>query len=245
MALVSTPTLLADHPALRACLHNRGFERTSPSEYSNGRATVRFEGSKVLATPLDGSKAWRTDLGSVPPEAAVGVLDAILATPPFLSNAARDAIMEQAHRAKIALDRIVDVIRESPETHSARELRLFLGSLFNQHHATNLWRLKDALDSQRAAWVTELFTAWMQGLVPDDFLRRALRDSGEKERWDAARLTTAERGCLDNATEAACEILRSTTPGVAHSALSRAIALLREDGESTSEVERLDSGLCR
>lgn len=193
MSLVSTPTLLADHPALRACLQSRGFERTSPSEYSNGRATVRFEGAKVVATPLDGSKAWRTDLGSVPPEAAVGVLDAILAMPPFLSDSARDAIVEQAHRAKIALDRIVDVIRESPETHSARELRLFLGSLFNQHHAINLWRLKDALDSQRTAWVIELFTAWMSGHVPDEALRRALVDVGAIEPTGDARSPSTGR----------------------------------------------------
>ncbi|MGE3313239.1 MAG: hypothetical protein AB7O66_25010 [Limisphaerales bacterium] len=163
MALVSTQTLLADHPALRACLQNRGFERTSPSEYSNGRATVRFEGAKVLATP------------------------------PFLSNAARGAIVEQAHRAKIALDRIVDVIRESPETHSARELRLFLGSLFNQHHAINLWRLKDAFGSQRIGWVIELFTAWMQGHVPDEALRRALVDAGALEPTGDARSPSTGR----------------------------------------------------
>ena len=70
-------------------------------------------------------------------------------------------------------DRIVDVIRESPETHSARELRLFLGSPFNQHHATNLWRLKYALDSQRAAWTS--------GHVPGETLRRASVHAGEFE----------------------------------------------------------------
>ncbi|MGE3308701.1 MAG: hypothetical protein AB7O66_01935 [Limisphaerales bacterium] len=181
MALVSVQTMLADHPALRACLENRGFERTSPSEYSNGRATVRFEGVKVVATPLDGSKAWRTDLGSVPPEAAAGMLDAILANPPFLSTSAREAIVEQAHRAKIALDRMIDVVRELPGTSGARELRCFLLSLFNQHHDINLWRLRNALDSQRNSWVTEVYTAWTQGRVPEEALRRALVDAGEIE----------------------------------------------------------------
>jgi hypothetical protein len=178
MALLTVQTLLADHPALRICLLNRGFERTSPSEYSNGRATVRFEGTKVVATPLDGSRAWRTDIGSVPPEAVVGALDAILATPPFRSNSARDEIAEQVHCAKIALDRIVDVIRESPESSSGRELRSFLWSLFNQHHDINLWRLKDVLASQRIEWITEVFSAWMLGNLPDEALRRAIAESG-------------------------------------------------------------------
>lgn len=236
MALEPVQALLADHPALRECLQSRGFQRTSASEYSNGRATVRFEGPTIIAVPGDGSRSWRTDLASVPPEAVAGVLDAILVTPPFLSQPELDRMVEQAHVAKIALDRVVDVIREAPETHSGRELRRFVWTLFNGHHVVNLWRLKGVLDSQRNGWVTEIFTAWMRGQVPDDFLRRALTDSGEMERWDAGRINSVERGRLDEALDAVDEILRTTPPGTTHTALARVSGLLRQVGEESGSA---------
>jgi hypothetical protein len=245
MALQLDQTILADHPMVREALERHGFQKINASAFSNGRATVRFEGPMMIAVPGDGSRTWQSNVGSAPPEAVVGILDTVLPIPSFLSQAEVDRRVERAHAAKMALDRIVDLIRENPENHGGPELRRFLWSLFNGHHVLNLWRLRHELDSQRGAWVTEIFTAWMQGLVPDDFLRRALRDSGEMERWNAARLSPAEQRRLGNAADAVCEILRTTPPGAAHSALTRAIDLLREAGEATAEVERSDSGSCR
>ena len=243
MILAPVRATLADHPAIRECLESHGFRGTSANRFSNGRAAVRFEGSNLVAEPGDGSRTWRSDLGAAPPEAVVELLNVVLSMTPFLSQTELDRRAERTYVARIALDRIVEVLREGPETHSGRELRRFLWSLFNGHHVLNLWRLRDELDPQRNAWVTEVFTAWMHGDVEDDSLRRALEDSGEMERWDAVRLRTAERGRLDGALHALDEILRSTAPGPAHAALTRARGLLRQVGQPGSEEGRSDSEL--
>ena len=243
MTLAPVRATLADHPAIRECLESHGFRGTCANGFSNGRATVRFEGSRLVAEPGDGSRNWRSDIGATPPEAVVELLNVVLSMTPFLSQTDLDRRAKRAHTARIALDRIVEVVREGPETHSGRELRRFLWSLFNGHHVLNLWRLRDELDPQRNAWVTEVFTAWMHGDVEDDSLRRALEDSGEMERWDAVRLRTAERGRLDGALHALDEILRSTAPGPAHAALTRARGLLRQVGQPGSEEGRSDSEL--
>ena len=41
--------------------------------------------------------------------------------------------------------------------------------------------MKDVLDSEQNAQVTEVFTAWMQGFVPEASIRSALLDSGEMD----------------------------------------------------------------
>ena len=171
--------ILANHPAIRECLAAHGFQPTGASQFSNGRARVLFEGTRLVAIPAHGSRTWRSDVGGVPPEAVVALLTGFLPTPPFLSQHEIDRRLERTQSAKIALDRIVEVIRECPEAPSSRALRGFLWSLFNGHHLLNLWSLKDSLDRSRGAWVTEVLTAWMQGHVSDEMLRRALTDCGE------------------------------------------------------------------
>ena len=176
----SQPTL-ADHPLIRECLKGHGFEATGRGRFSNGRATVDFEGTRLVATPGDGSRTWRSEVGAGPAEAIVALLDGFLATPPFLSQQEIDRRLARTHAAKIALDRIVEVIREAPDATPSRELRRFLWSLFNGHHLLNLWRLRLALDHQQSGWATEVFTAWMNGHVSEELLRQALTDSGEME----------------------------------------------------------------
>ncbi len=167
MRLEPTTSTLADHAAIHECLSARGFQRTGASVFSNGRATVRFEGAQLAAIPGDGSRTWRSDISATPPEAIVTLLNVVLVIPAFLTQRERDQRAGRAHGAKIALDRIVDVIREAPERACGRELRGFLWSLFNAHHVMNLWGLRDDLGPQRGAGVTEVFTAWMASLVPD------------------------------------------------------------------------------
>lgn len=180
-----TPALsrpnLADHALIRECLKAHGFEPIGRSRFSNGRATVDFEGTRLVAIPGDGSRTWRSEVGAVPAEALVALLNGFLATPPFLSQREIDRRLERMHAAKIALDRIVEFIREAPDASPSRELRRFLWSLFNGHHLINLWRLRHALDHHQSGWVTEVFTACMNGHVSEEFIRRALADSGEME----------------------------------------------------------------
>ncbi|MGE3309812.1 MAG: hypothetical protein AB7O66_07575 [Limisphaerales bacterium] len=87
--------------------------------------------------------------------------------------------LARTHAAKIALDRVVELIREAPDAPPSREFRRFLWSLFNGHHPINLWRLRHTLDRQQSEWATEVFTASMNGHVSEELLRRALTDSGE------------------------------------------------------------------
>ncbi len=181
---LSQPTL-AEHALVRECLKAHGFEPTGRSRFRNGRATLHFEGTRLVAIPGDGSRIWRSEVGAVPPEAIVALLDASLATPPFLSQQEIDRRLARTHAAKIALDQIVELIREAPNAAPSVELRRFLWSLFNGHHLLNLWRLRHTLDRQQSAWATEVFTAWMHGHVSDELLRRALSDSGEVEQANA------------------------------------------------------------
>jgi hypothetical protein len=177
---LSHPTL-AEHAMIRESLKAHGFEPTGRNRFFNGRATIHFEGTRLVAIPGDGSRTWRSDVGSAPPEAVVALLDAFLATPPFLPQQEIDRRLARTHAAKIALDRIVEIIRESPEVAPSRGLRRFLWSLFNGHHVINLWRLRHALDQRQSGWATEVFTAWMNGHVSEELLRRALTDCGEME----------------------------------------------------------------
>lgn len=147
-------------------------------------ATAHFEGTRLVAIPGDGSRIWRSDVGSVPPEAVVALLDAFRTTPSFVSQQEIDRRLERNHAAKIPLDRIVESIREAPDAAPSRELRRFLWSIFNGHHLLNLWRLRHTLDHQPAAWATDIFTAWMGGQVSDELLRRALNDCGELDGAD-------------------------------------------------------------
>ncbi|MBX3747804.1 MAG: hypothetical protein KF833_21055 [Verrucomicrobiae bacterium] len=112
------------------------------------------------------------------------MLDTFLATPPFLSQQEIDRRLACTHAAKITLNRIVELIHEAPDAAPSRELRRFLWSLFNGHHVINLYRLRHALDRQQPGWATEVFTAWMNGHVSEEFLRRALSDSGDMEPRD-------------------------------------------------------------
>lgn len=238
MAFESTHATLADHPRIRECLEKHGFRRTTSGEFSNGRARVRFERDRMVAEPGDGSRSWISDLTRVPPEAVVESLNVVLTAQPFLSQKELDRRVERTHTAKMALDRIVEVIRDAPDTHSGRELRWLLWSLFNPHHVVSLWSLRSVLDARSNAWVTEVFTAWMDGCISEEALRRALTDSGEMDRWDAVRLPSIDQRRLTDAIDAVNDLLTNTAPGAPVPHLSHANAQLREALES---LKRADS----
>lgn len=152
---------------------------------------LSFEDTKLIAAPKDRSRSRRSEIGEAMPEAVVELLWGVLATPAFLSKQELERRIERSHLERIALDRIVTVVCESPDTAGGRELARLLWAPFNQHDSVNLWRLKDVLDPLRQERVTEVFTACMQRQVPEDFLPRALTDSGEIERLDAAEVPRA------------------------------------------------------
>jgi hypothetical protein len=219
---------LTEQPWLREFLETRGFERTAPASFTNGRAIVRLEGNALIAIPGDSTKAWRTELKDAQPEAICYLLTHVLAAPSFQSQAELDLRATRQRTAEEALQNLATSIRDNPDTHSGQHLRRFVWSIFNGNHALNLWRVKEVLDPQQNAWVTEVFTAWMQGFVPEATIRSALFDSGEMDRWDTVRLRAPEEKRLVEAFDAVTYLLNATPPGAPVPELTRANGLLRQ-----------------
>lgn len=229
---------LAEQPWFAEFLAERGFKRTASATFTNGRATVRLDGAVLFAIPGDGSKSWRSELNEAPPGAIRQLLAVVLAAPSFLSQAELDRRAARQRTAEEALHNIAASIREHPDTHSGQHLRRFVWSIFNGHHALNLWRMKDVLDSQRNGWVTEVFTAWMQGFVSETAIRTALCDSGEIDRWDTVRLRVPEQKRLVEAFDAVTDLLNSSSPSAPVTQLTRANGLLREVMDCLREAKK-------
>ena len=229
MAQELAPPSLADQPWFAEFLESRGFQKTAPSTFSNGRASVRVDGATLYAVPGDdGKKVWRTEVKETPPQAIRQLLAVVLSAPSFLSQAELDHRSARQRVAEEALGKIASTIRENPDSPAGQQLRRFVWSIFNQHHAVNLWRMNDELSSQQKGWVAVVTTAWMDGQVPVDAIRSALTDSGEMDRWDTVRLRAPEQRRLVDAIDAVSDILKSTPPGGVSPAITRADGLLRE-----------------
>jgi hypothetical protein len=219
---------LVDQPWLRDFLEAKGFRRTTPDTFGNGRATLRFTGTDLLAIPAGGGNAWRSELNEAPPDAIRNVLETLLTAPSFQSAAELQRREDRRQAAETSLAVLTDSIAQHPDTHSGVHLRRFLWSLYNGHHALNLWRMKDVLDSGHNAAVVEVFTAWMQGHVSEDALRQALTVSGEMDRWDNVTLGPKDRERLDDALNTVTDLLNTVPPGRPILELTRANGLLRQ-----------------
>jgi len=229
---------LAQQPWLREFLQSRGFQVSGANTFSNGRASLQFNGHQLVATPADNGRVCRSDLRGAHESSVCLILTQLLLTPGFSSHAALERQATRRQSVEAALEQVAAYIRDNPETRSGRELRRFLWSLFNQHHAVNLWSLKDALDSRGNASVTEILTGWMDGCVSESQLRRALVESGEMERWDTARLQMSERRRLTDAVDAVNDLLVKMPPGAPVPHLSRASTQLLEVMESLKLADR-------
>ena len=234
---IARPPLI-EQPWLKEFLEARGFERTAPASFTNGRATVRLDGNVLVAVPGDCTKAWRTELKDAQPETICYLLTNVLAAPSFLSQTELDLRASRQRTAEEDLQNLATSIRDNPDTHSGQHLRRFVWSIFNGNHAINLWRLKDVLDPQQNDQVTEVFTAWMQGFVPEATIRSALLDSGEMDRWDTVRLRAPEHKRLVEAFDAVTDLLNTTPPGAPVPHLTRANGLLRQVMDLLREVQK-------
>ena len=219
-------------------LQERGFERSAPATFTNGRATVRVEGSALYAIPGDGSKQWRSELKEAPPGAIRQLLAVVLAAPSFLSQAELEQRANRQRAAEEALRNIAASIGEHPETHSGQQLRRFVWSIFNGHHALNLWKMKEVLDSKHNGWVTEVFRAWMEGHLPEKAIREALSGSGELDRWDTVRLRAPEQKRLVEAFDAVTDLVNSVPPSAPLTQLTRANGLLRQVIDCLREAKK-------
>jgi len=57
----------ADQPWFVDLLAAKGFFRSSPTTFSNGKASIKVDGTKFLADPGTGDKAWNSDLAEAAP----------------------------------------------------------------------------------------------------------------------------------------------------------------------------------
>jgi hypothetical protein len=103
---------LTEQPWLREFLETRGFERTAPASFTNGRATVRLEGNALIAIPCDSTKAWRTEIKDAQPEAICYLLTHVLAAPSFQSQAELDLRATRQCTAEKALQNLATSIRK-------------------------------------------------------------------------------------------------------------------------------------
>jgi hypothetical protein len=219
---------ITEQPWFRELLQHHGFERTAPGSFSNGRATLRIEGNHLIAIPGDGSRPWKTDLAGAPGEGVRTLLGTMLAAPSFRSRARMEQDESRTAKAVAALGTIAESIAQHPDTHSGQHLRRFVWSIWNGHHALNLWRMKDVLDSNNREAVREVFNAWMDGYVSDAAIRQALFASGEMDRWDTVRLRAPEQRRVADALDAVTDLINSTPPGAPSRELTRANGLLRQ-----------------
>ena len=223
---------LADQPWFVDLLAGKGFYRSSPTTFTNGRASIQVDGTQFVADPGTGDKSWNSDLAEATPETIKLILQQILKTRPFLTEA--DLAQERADKQHIerALTGIAATIKGCPDTDSGVQLRRFLWAMYNQHHLVNLWRLTAVLDSKRAGWVSEAFAGALVGSLKEDDIKRALLAAGEMERWDQVRPDTETLEKLDEAERIVSDLVRRTPPSHAHTELadllSRFAAVKRE-----------------
>ena len=239
MAPELAPTPLVDQPWFAEFLESRGFRKTAPATFSNGRASVRVDGSTLYTVPGDnGKKVWRTQVNETSPESIRQLLGVVLSAPSFLSQAELDQRAGRERQAEISLGRIATAIRENPDSPEGKQLRQFVWSIFNQHHVVNLWQMKQELGPQQSQWVADVLTAWLEGSLSENAIRSALKDSGEMDRWDNIYLQAPEQRRLADAIDAVSDITKATPPGPSSPALTRANDLLREVANLLRNIQK-------
>ena len=239
MAPELSPTPLPEQPWFAEFLESRGFRKTAPATFSNGRASVRVDGSTLYTVPGDnGKKVWRTQVNETSPESIRQLLGVVLSAPSFLSQAELDQRAGRERQAEISLGRIATAIRENPDSPEGKQLRQFVWSIFNQHHVVNLWQMKQELGPQQSQWVADVLTAWLEGSLSENAIRSALKDSGEMDRWDNIYLQAPEQRRLADAIDAVSDITKATPPGPSSPALTRANDLLREVANLLRNIQK-------
>ncbi len=213
---------LAAEGWLEDFLAAKGFSRISAEAFSNGKATLCFDGKKFTAQPGSGDKAWTSNLEDADHSTIQLLLEQILKMRPFLSDAQLADERIEMDRLDRALAGVADTIKDGPDTHSGVQLRRFLWSLYNGHHLVNLWRMTCVLDSQRSAWISDIFAGAFVGLLTEAAIKRALSAAGEIERWDHVQPSSDDLNAIIEAERAIESVLRTLPPSRAHTELKHA-----------------------
>jgi len=227
-------TTLASQAWFIQLLAGKGFTKSSGNTFTNGKATIRVDGSQVTANPGGGKAGYKADFHQADQETVAFMVEQILNLRPFLTDEALAQERRQKERVDQALAGIALTIRDGPDTAGGVQLRRFLWSLYNMHHFVNLWRLTAELDQQRAAWVAEVVHGALAGLVKDADLKRTLQTAGEMDRWDKEQPAGEVMTQLQEAASIVTRLVRQVPPSRAHTVL---VSLLTHITESQSELQ--------
>lgn len=219
---------LAEQPWFVAYLASKGFEKTSPTTFVRGEASIHVDGTQIHADPGSGHRGWTTDFAGADRASVKAMLEQILKTRPFLTpvDLAEERIEKQ--NLERALTGIATTIKDGPDTGHAVQLRRFLWSLYNGHHLVNLWKMTCVLDSTRGGWVSEVCAGAFVGALKEDDIKRALLVAGEMQRWDEVQPSDDQASQIDVAVEKIEDVLKTMPPSNAHTQLKRARELLWE-----------------
>lgn len=208
-------------------LAQHGYTREGESVYTNGRARIEISESMLRAIPADGTNPWITQVHTVSPAAITVALSQLLRLSGFLSPTELTRLEARQEKAECALHYFSTEISLHPDDDQGIQLRRLLWSMYNAHHPISLWTLKDTLKPRQQAAAALLIIAWQQGHVSEDALKQTLKDCGEMDRWDAAKLTMESMNRLDAALAEISLLLGTIPPGPASPKVARLLEALR------------------
>ena len=218
-------------------LAGKGFAKSAENIFTNGKATIRVDGTHFFADPGAESSTYTADFRQADPKTVTFMVEQILKMHAFRTD--EELMQERAEKQSVdqALTGIARTIQEGPDTGGGVQLRRFLWSLYNMHHVVNLWRLTAELDSERAGWVAEVFAGAQAGLVKETDLKRALQTAGEMERWEKQQPGAEALAGLQEVEHAVTGLIRKLPPSRGHTVL---VSLLGHIAEAQRELRDAD-----
>lgn len=224
--------LLAE-PWFLELMTERGFKKTSENAFTRGKSQIRVDGAILSARQSQGDTTYKADFSNANQESVTFMVDQMLKLPAFLSDEELDQQRAEKQRVIRALNGIAETIKEGPDTGGGVQLRQFLWSIYNMHHVVNLWRLAAELDSERGAWVAEVFAGTLSGLVKDKDIKQALQASGEMDRWDREQAGNQTLASLQDAANIVNDLAKKALPSRPHTVL---VSLLGHISEAKRDL---------
>jgi len=223
----------ASEPWFVDLLAGKGFVKCSENTFSNGKASIRLDGSHFAASPGVGNCVYKADFGEANRKTVTVMVEQILKMRPFRTDAEQAEERAEKRSVDLALGGIALAVRDEPHSACGVQLRRFLWSLYNMHHLVNLWRLAAELDHERAAWVAEVLAGAASGLVKDADLTRTLQTAGEMDRWEKEQPEDEVLVRLQEAEDLVTGLVRRIPPSRGHTVLA---SLQRNIAEAQSEL---------
>lgn len=115
-----------------------------------------------------------------------------------------------------AISQLARLIKDSPDTSGGVQLRKFLWSLYNMHHAVNLWTFASRIGEDLAEPVADILRAALAGELQESDVKRGLLLAGEFGRWDATAPDNDTAARVEEAIQALSAAALRTPPCYEH-----------------------------